>query len=135
MIYNYVSPSFKFTFKIRVVLCLCPAHSIIYIFTNTMARWDPVGYICFPSASISGYEDGPEFIRCVDRLQPEIHEVWNLGEDGITPKVHPTECIAVGDFVGECFATNSFNPTWFRTPMFFRIILMEVSSSAVFLTS
>ena len=68
----------------------------------------------------SGDEAGPEFIRCVDVRQPQIHEFWNYREDGVTHKVHPTACIDVGTFVGECFATDHLNPTWRRIPIFGR---------------
>ena len=67
--------------------------------------------------SVSGGKDGPGFIRCVDGQQPQIHEVWFFGEEGVTPKVHPTARVDVGDFVGECYYLT---PTWRRIPMFVR---------------
>ena len=100
-----------------MVLCLCPAHSIRRSFTNIIPRWEPVGDIrCFYD---SGSEDeyGPKFIHCVDRIQPEIHEVWTFGEDGVTTKVHPTARVDVGTFVGDCFATNFLTLTWHSIPM------------------
>ena len=66
-----------------------------------MAGWEPVEAIRQTSDSVSGDEDRPEFIRCVDERQPEIHEVWTFKEDGVTPKVHPTARIDVSAFVGE----------------------------------
>ena len=48
-----------------------------------MAGRDLVGSIRWRSDSGSGDEDGPEFIRCVDGREPQIHKVWNFGEDGI----------------------------------------------------
>ena len=54
----------------------------------------------------SGVEDRPEFICCVDRRYPKIHEIWNFAEDGVTCKVHPVVRVDVGaGFVGE-FDTN-----------------------------
>ena len=55
-----------------------------------MSEQDPVGYIDRPSDSGSGYAEGPEFIRCMDRREPQIHEVWYLGKDGVTREVHLT---------------------------------------------
>ena len=40
-------------------------------------------------------------ICCVDRQQPEIHEVWTFGEDGFTPEVHPTARVDVVAVVGD----------------------------------
>ena len=49
----------------------------------------------------SGGEDGPEFICCVDGRQPQIHEGWTLGEEGVTHGVHPTVHLDIGaGFVG-----------------------------------
>ena len=71
-----------------------------------MAAQEPVGAICRRSDSGSGDEDGPEFIRCVDKCDPHIHKVWTFGEDSVTPKVHPTARVDVGTgFVGK-FLTN-----------------------------
>ena len=39
---------------------------------------------------VSGGEDGPKFICCVNRRHPQIHEVWTFGEDGVTHEVHFT---------------------------------------------
>ena len=67
---------------------------------------EPVGAICQRSDSGSGDEDGPEFIQCVDRREPQIHEVWTFGEDNVMRDVHPTAQVdAVVGFVGE-FAAN-----------------------------
>ena len=117
LIYHFVSPSFKFTFKIIVVLCLRPAQSICCSFTIIMAKREPVGFIRQSSGYGSGDKEGPKFIRCVDGRQPEIHEVWNFGEDSVIPEVHLTACIDVGALVGECFAINYCSLTWHRIPM------------------
>ena len=59
LIYHFISPSFKFTLKIIVVLCLRHDHSIRCSFTNIMARRYPVGDIRWPSNSGSGEKYGP----------------------------------------------------------------------------
>ena len=33
-------------------------------------------------------------------VSPKIHEVWNYGEESVTPKVHLTARVSVGTFVG-----------------------------------
>ena len=66
-----------------------------------MARQESVGSIRLPSDYGSGDEDGPEFIRCVDGQESQIHEVWTFGEDGVTHEVHPTAQVDIGTgFVG-----------------------------------
>ena len=71
-----------------------------------MGGRETVGAILWISNSGSGNEDLPKFNKCVDRRDPQIHEVWNFGEDGVTPEVHPTAQVDVGTgFVGE-FATK-----------------------------
>ena len=78
----------------------------------------PIGAICWCYDSGNGDEDGPEFIRCVDGQEPQIHKVWNFGEDGIKHKVHLTARVDFGvGFVGE-FSTNSLTPSWRRIPIF-----------------
>ena len=71
-----------------------------------MPRREPSGAIFQPYNSGSGEDDGIDFVRCVGGRQPKIHEVWNFGEDRITPEVNPFACIDVGDFVRDCFATD-----------------------------
>ena len=51
----------------------------------------------------SGGEDRPEFIRCVDRRQPQTHEVLTYREDGVTPEVYPTASGDFGTFIGGFF--------------------------------
>ena len=76
-----------------------------------MNRRDPVGSIGRPSDSGSGGAEGPEFVRCVDVREPQIHEVWAFGFDGVTHEVHPKEQVDVGTgFVGDflsCCLTES----------------------------
>ena len=103
-----------------MVLCLRPAHSICRSFTDIMSRQEQVGAIRRPSDSSSGDKDGPEFIRFVYGLQPEIYEAWNFIEDGVTLEVHLTARVDVRAFFGELFATNYFTPTWRRIPLFGR---------------
>ena len=67
---------------------------------------DTVGSINSPSDSVSRDAEGPEFIRCVDGQEPQIHEVWTFGEDGITREVHPTEQVDVGAGVVSVLATD-----------------------------
>ena len=83
-----------------------------------MARQEPVGSICRPSYYGSGYEDGPEFIQFVEGRDPQIHEVWTFGEDGVTREIHPTARVDISaGFVGK-FTTNYLTPSWRRLPMF-----------------
>ena len=66
-----------------------------------MAAEEPVGSMCHQTNSGSGEEDGPEFIRCVDGRQPQIHEVWNFGKDNVMREVHLTARVDVGaGFIG-----------------------------------
>ena len=54
----------------------------------------------------------------MDGRDPQIHEVWNFGEDGVTPEVHSTAQVDVGArFVGK-FATNYLTENGRRIPMF-----------------
>ena len=88
-----------------------------------MPKSEPVGAIRQTSNSGSGADDGIEFIRCVGGRQPEIHEVWTFGNDGINPEVHPFACVDVGDFIGDCFATNYLAGNGGRVPMFGRKLI------------
>ena len=83
-----------------------------------MPTREPVGAICPPSKSGSGDNNGLEFVRCVDGLHPEIHEVWNFGEDQITPEVHPFAHVDIGAFIGDGFSTNYITKNGIRLPMF-----------------
>ena len=101
-----------------MVLCLRFSHSVCCSFFNIIPRLYPVGSISRPSDSGRGYDDGPQFIRCVDGQQPKTHEVWIFGENGVNPKVHPTVHVDVGNFSGDYFSTNYPTPTWCRVRMF-----------------
>ena len=70
-----------------------------------MPRRKPVGVTRQPSISGSGGKDGLEFIRYVFGWEPQIHEIWNFAEDGITREVRPFARINVGDLRGDCFHT------------------------------
>ena len=61
-----------------------------------MAKQEPVGSIGRPSDSVSRDTEGPKFIQCVDGRDPQIHEVWTFGEDGVTREVHLTSQVDVG---------------------------------------
>ena len=50
----------------------------------------PVGATQSPSDSSCGDADKSNSICCVDGREPEVNEVWILGEDGATPEVHTT---------------------------------------------
>ena len=120
LIYHFVSPSFKFNFKIIVILCLRLGHSIRCIFTNTMAMWEPIRTVRCQANYGSRGKDGPKFISCVDGRQAKVHEVWTFAEDGGTREVHLTEPVDIGSrFFGE-FDTDYLNPSWHRVPMFGR---------------
>ena len=64
-----------------------------------MTRCIPVGSIYRPSKSGSGGTKGPEFIRCVEGQDPQMHEIWCFGSDGITREFHPTAQLYFGDGV------------------------------------
>ena len=81
---------------------------------------DPVGATCWSSDSGCGFAHRSKSIHCVDGHKPEVNEVWNLGEDSVTPKVH---CIAKVDinagFVCK-FSTNYLTENGFKTSIFFK---------------
>ena len=67
-----------------------------------------MGLIRWPSYFASGGTKGVEFIQCVDGQEPQIHKMWCLSSDSITPEVHPTARISVGaETVGQ-FSTQYF---------------------------
>ena len=54
----------------------------------------------------------------MDGHEPQSHEVWTLGEDGVTPQVYPTARVDVSaGFIGE-FVTFYLTENWRRIPMF-----------------
>ena len=110
--------SLKINFSIIGLLWPRPAHSFRCKFANTMARQEPVGDICWPYNSGSRDEDGPEFIRCVEGRESQIHEVWDFGEDGVMCVVHPTAWIDVGAVLVDVFVTDYLTPSWRRVYMF-----------------
>ena len=76
-----------------------------------MAGQETIGSIGQPSNYASVDYERPEFIRCVDRWYPQIHEVWDFGEDSVTREFHPTERVDFGTgFVGE-FTTDYLTKT------------------------
>ena len=83
-----------------------------------MARRETFGSISRTSNYGSGGEDGPKFIRCVGGREPQIHEVWNFGEDDVMREVHLTARVDVGaGFVG-LFSTSYLTSSLLRVPMF-----------------
>ena len=58
-----------------------------------------------------GGTDATSFMQYVDGREPQIHELWYLGLDGISCKVHPTARVevttgTVGEFVTNYLAEN-----------------------------
>ena len=49
-----------------------------------------MGSIHWPLNPGSSSTKDTAFIQCVDGGEPQIHEVWSMGLDGITHEVHPT---------------------------------------------
>ena len=54
-----------------------------------------MGSIRRSSSPSSGSNRDTAFIQCVDGRDPHIHELWYLGLDNITCKVHPTARLEV----------------------------------------
>ena len=79
---------------------------------------DPVGAIIWPSDSGCGDAERFQFIRCVDGREPKVHEVWILGEDGVTPKVHPTAWVDIWTGIFGEFSTHYLTENRCRTPIF-----------------
>ena len=71
-----------------------------------MAWMEPVGSIVRPYNSVSRDAEGPEFIQCVDVREPQIHEVWDFGDNGVTHEVHPTVQVDVVSGVVREVASN-----------------------------
>ena len=88
-----------------------------------MTRQEPVGSISRPSDYGSGDAEVPEFIRCEEGREPQIHEVWDFGEDGVTREIHPTAQVDVSAGVFGEFATNCLTESWRRIPIFGRIFI------------
>ena len=70
-----------------------------------------MGNIYRPFYSGSGGNDATSFIQCINGREPRIHELWCLGFDGISWKVHPTARVDVtdgtmGEFVTDYPAEN-----------------------------
>ena len=79
---------------------------------------DPVGATCWPSDSGCGDADRSKFIRCVEGCEPMVNEVCILGEDGVTPNIHPTARVDVDAGVVCKFATNYLTENGFMTSIF-----------------
>ena len=61
-----------------------------------MTRREQFGAIHQTFNSVSWEDDRLDFIHYVGGRQPEIHEVCNFGDDGVTPKVHPFARVDIG---------------------------------------
>ena len=46
--------------------------------------------ICRTSDSVIAGAEATDFIQCVDVREPHIYELWCMGLDRISRKVHPT---------------------------------------------
>ena len=101
-------PNFKISFIDTVLLWTCRAHSNLRSFTKEKIRGRPMGSIHQPSDSGSGSTKGIEFIWCVDSQDPQIHETWCLGSDGVDHKFHPT--VQIDDSTG---TVGQFKPNTF----------------------
>ena len=88
-----------------------------------MDRRETVGSIDRPSNSVSMDAERPNFILYVDVREPQIHEVWTFGEDGVTCEFHPTARVNVGAGVVGEFATDYLTESWCRIPMFVRTFI------------
>ena len=81
---------------------------------------DTVGATRCPSNSGCGDADISKFICCVDGREPEVNEVWILGEDGVTPEVHHTARVDVGTGFVCKFSTNYLTENGFKTSIFYK---------------
>ena len=65
-----------------------------------------MGSIRSPSDPGSSSTETTAFIQCVDGKEPKIHELWCLGLDNISHKVHPTAQVEVTSGTIGKFVTN-----------------------------
>ena len=122
LIYFIVSNSLK---KI-VTVWFCIAHSVRRNFLNIMPLLARVQASCWPSESGCGSVDQSKFVRCVDGRDPEVHEFWIWGDDGIIPKLHLTAWVDIKYWVTCDFATNNFTENGSSTVILSKNSLMEV---------
>ena len=76
-----------------------------------MIRRAPMGSIRRPLDSGDGSNEDTAIIKCVDGREPHIHELWFLGLENITHKLHPTVQVevaagTVGEFVTDYLSEN-----------------------------
>ena len=83
-----------------------------------MIRRRPMGSICLTSNPGSGGTKDNEFVRCVNGQENQIHELWCLGLENITYKVHPTARVEVGAVTVGYFMTNYLSENGYRIPIF-----------------
>ena len=90
------SPNFKISFIAIFLFWPRPAHSNHCGLSKKTTQSRPMGPIYRRSDSVSGVAEGVEFIRCIDGWEPQIHEIWCPGSNGVTREVHPIAQIDVG---------------------------------------
>ena len=90
-----------------------------------MPKQEPVGSIV--QISNSGRRDAevPEFVRCVDGLDPQMHKVWAFYEDSVMREVHLTAQVDVSAGVVGEFASHYLTESGRRIPIFGRISINE----------
>ena len=71
-----------------------------------MIQRAPMGSILRPSNPGNGSTEDTTFIQFVDGRDPQIHELWCLGLENISRKVHPTAQVEVVDITFGEFVTN-----------------------------
>ena len=79
---------------------------------------DPVGSSYCPFNSGCGDADRNKFICSVEGHNTEDYEVWILGEDGVTPKVHTTLRVDVDATDVYEFSTNNLTDYGLKTSIF-----------------
>ena len=80
-----------------------------------------MGPLCWLSDSGSGGTEGFEFIQSVDRRDPQMHEIWSIGSDGVTCEVHPTVQLDVGSATVGHFLADYLSENGHRIPFLARI--------------
>ena len=66
----------------------------------------PMDNICRTSDSGSGRMEATAFIQCIYFQEPQIYELWCLGLDRISHKVHPTDHVEVTTVTVKEFVTG-----------------------------
>ena len=98
----------KIIFIVIVMVLICLTNYYQGWLTKNMIWRAPMGKICRSSEYGSGGTDTTAFIQCVDGQEPQIHELWYLGLDGISHKFHHTARVKVTSGTVGDFGTNYF---------------------------